>query len=130
VGSRAHDIVIDSIPGVTGTFAFVATDRGLTILDISNPNQAPVVRGSELAVNCNVNCERGPIAKSQGLAKKGKYVFLAAGAAGMQIIDVSDPGNPQTIANAIAGGTPLYRPPGATGLAPRVGRIQHIAVHP
>ena len=129
VGSRAHDIVIDSIPGVTGTFAFVATDRGLTILDISNP-QAPEVRGSALSVNCAVNCERGPVAKSQGLAKKGKYVFLADGVYGMQVIDVSDPWSPQTIMNAIAGGTPLYRPPGATSLAPQRGKIYHIAVHP
>jgi hypothetical protein len=107
-GYRANDIVLD------GNFAYVATDKGLTILDISNP-LSPQRRGSVVSANCQVSCTRGPIAKSQGLAKRGSYVYLAAGAAGMQVIDVTNPDAPVTIASAIA---------------PTRGTIYHIAIHP
>ncbi len=42
VGSRAHDIILD------GNFAYVATDKGLTILDLSRDPRHPVPRGSVL----------------------------------------------------------------------------------
>ena len=108
LGSPANDIIIE------GNLAYVATDRGLTIVDITNP-LAPVTRGSVVSANCAVSCTRGPVAKSQGLAKKGSYVYLAAGAAGMQVIDVSNPNAPLTKASAVA---------------PTRGTIYDIAVHP
>jgi hypothetical protein len=40
LGTAAHDIVLD------GDFAYVATDVGLTILDISKSQEFPVVLGS------------------------------------------------------------------------------------
>src|SRR5262245_55924771 len=95
LGYRAHDLILD------GNFAYVATENGLTILDVSNlsnPPHTPQVRASVPATNRN---------RSQGLAKKGRYVFLAAGKAGMQVIDVNnpdDPHDPRTVANAWAGG--------------------------
>jgi hypothetical protein len=53
------------------------------------------VRGSAASLKGN---------RALGLAKKGSYVYLAAGRAGMQVIDVSDPDNPRTITAAYDGG--------------------------
>jgi hypothetical protein len=97
LGVRAHDIIVD------GNTAFVATERGLTILDISNPVQ-PVVRSTEPSTNRN---------RSQGLARKGSYLYLAAGRVGVQIIDVSNLDDPRTI-----------------GHARQVGTVYDVAVHP
>ena len=88
LGVLAFDIIID------GTLAYVATEKGLTIVDISNPVR-PVVRGAALSVKGNA---------SRGLAKKGSFIYLAAGRAGMQVIDVSNPDAPQSIAIANKGG--------------------------
>jgi hypothetical protein len=97
LGLRAHDIIVD------GNIAFVATERGLTILDISNPVQ-PVVRGTEPSTTRN---------RSQGLARKGSYLYLAAGRAGVQIIDISNLDDPRTI-----------------GHARKTGTVYDVAVHP
>ena len=89
LGYRAHDIIIE------GDVAYIATEKGLTILDISD-RVHPVVRSSEPSTKGN---------RSQGLAKKGSHLYLAAGKAGMQVIDVSNLDDPRTIANAWKGGT-------------------------
>lgn len=88
LGLVAFDVIID------GTIAYVATEKGLTIVDISNP-VGPVVLGAALSVKGNA---------SRGLAKKGSYVYLAAAKAGMQVIDVSNPKAPATVAIANEGG--------------------------
>jgi len=108
LGYRVNDVILD------GSFAYVATDRGLTIFDISSPLN-PVRRGSVVTANCNVSCTRGPVARSQGLAKKGDFVYLAAGTSGMQVVNVANPDAPVTIASAIA---------------PTRGTIYDVAVHP
>jgi hypothetical protein len=92
LGFRAHDIIFD------GNYAYVATEKGLTILDITNIG-SPVLVGPKVAEPST----KGN--RSLGLAKRGNFVYLAAGKAGMQVIDVSDPTNPQTVANAWKGGT-------------------------
>ena len=91
LGYKAHDIILE------GNFAYVATEQGLTILDISdpNPNNPPVVRGSELSTNAN---------RAQGLGKKDNFVYLAVGKAGMQVIDVSNVDDPRTVATVWKGG--------------------------
>ena len=91
LGYRAFDIIIE------GNVAYVATQKGLTILDISDAAH-PVVLNSVPSTRAN---------QSLGLAKKGSYLYLAAGKAGMQVIDLSPAGGggPKTIANAWKGGT-------------------------
>ena len=92
LGFRAHDIIFD------GNFAYVATEKGLTILnitDLANPTLVgPAIAEPALSGN-----------RSLGLAKRGNFVYLAAGKAGMQVIDVSDPLNPQTVGRGWNGGT-------------------------
>jgi hypothetical protein len=92
LGFRAHDIIFD------GDFAYVSTEKGLTILNITDLEH-PVLVGPAIAEPST----KGN--RSLGLAKRGNFVYLAAGKGGMQVIDVSDPANPQTIANAWVGGT-------------------------
>jgi hypothetical protein len=87
-GYRAFDVILD------GTLAYVATEKGLTILDISNPTE-PVVRGSVASIRSN---------RAYGLAKKGSFVYLAAGRGGMQVIDVSNPSEPLTVGRGWVGG--------------------------
>lgn len=111
-GYRANDIVLDERAGFP--FAYVSTDKGLSILNISNPT-SPVLVKQVVSSNCNTSCTHGPVAKSQGLAKKGDFVYLAAGAAGMQVINVANPPNAFTVASAIA---------------PTRGTIYHVAIHP
>src|SRR5262245_8194986 len=82
LAAMAHDILVE------GDLAYVATDTGLTILDVSDPAN-PTVLGSALAPDV-----------CQGLAKKGSYIYLAAATGGMQVIDVSKPDAPLTVANA------------------------------
>lgn len=62
------------------------------------------MRSSELSTGGN---------RSQGLAKKGSFIYLAAGRAGMQVIDVSNLADPRTIANAS-----------------KAGKIYDVAAHP
>jgi hypothetical protein len=88
LGVRALDLILD------GNLAYLATEKGLTIIDVSDPLH-PVRRGSVLALKGN---------RSYGLAKKGSHIYLAAGRAGMQVIDVSNPDAPTTIGSAYVGG--------------------------
>src|SRR5262245_3518419 len=97
LGYRAHDLILE------GDLVYVATEKGLTILNIADPLHPQVVSSTPST--------RGN--RCQGLAKKGSYVYLAAGKAGIQVIDVSDPSEPRTVANAWKG-----------------GNIYDVAVHP
>src|SRR5262245_5058861 len=97
LGIRAYALVLD------GNLAYVATEKGLTIVDVSDPLR-PAVRGAMPSFKRT---------RSGGVGKKGAYVYRAAGRAGMQVIDVSNPSAPRTIASAFAG-----------------GNIYDVAVHP
>ena len=83
---KAHDIVI--VP----PHVFVATDTGMTILNISGPvsPDAPIVVRS-IAVGGS------PTTKTQGLAVQGSRVYLASQAAGVQVVDISNIGNPRIV---------------------------------
>jgi hypothetical protein len=81
IGTQAHGVA------VAGTLAHVATATGLTIVDLSIPS-APVVRG---AVSTGSGYE------SQGVAVAGSYAYLAAGYAGVYVIDVSNPDAPSVV---------------------------------
>ena len=102
LASSANDLIVD------GILAYVATDKGLTIVNISDLNNLSVV-ASVASVKGN---------HSLGLAKKGPYVYLAAGTAGMQVIDVSSCSTPAACA------------PHTVATVAKAGRIFDVAVHP
>ncbi len=70
--------------GVTirGTYAFVATDTGLTVVDISNPVLPTIVAEVELA------------AAGRSVVLQGSTAYVAIGSGGFQLVDVADPRNP------------------------------------
>lgn len=78
LGTKAHDIVLQ------GNVAYVVTDLGLTIVDVSNP-ALPVVRGSVST------------GKTQGVDVKGSYAYVASQTKDLRIIDITDPGAPAII---------------------------------
>ena len=131
VGSRAHDIVIDTIPGVPGTYAFVATDRGLTILDISNPAN-PTVRGSELVGELQRELHARSRGQEPGAGQEGP-VRLPGGAGSRGCRSSMSP-TPITLRPSRTRSPtddPVNRPdPRSPALAPQRGKIYHIAVHP
>ena len=88
LGSMAHDIK------VAGSFAYVATESGLTIVDVSNP-AAPVVRGSFATPS---GC--------QGI-DVGVHVYLACELMGLFIVDVADPDAPTLVGTLRPSGSDL-----------------------
>jgi predicted AlkP superfamily phosphohydrolase/phosphomutase len=82
VGSPTHDIAVD------GTLAYVATDKGLTILDVSNP-AAPVARGSVVSSGSG---------KNMGVVVKDGFAYVAGQGRGLQVVDVSNPDAPVIVA--------------------------------
>src|SRR5262245_18561963 len=83
LGTRAHQLVLND----SGTLAYVATDLGLTIVDVHDPTN-PIVLGSAKV--------RG---KSYGLALQGTHVYLASVGLDLVVIDVSDPTAPAVVAS-------------------------------
>lgn len=72
----AHDIAL------AGSLAYVATDAGLTVLDLANP-AVPVVRGS-IALSTGA---------SNGVAVLGQYAYVATIGA-LQVVNVANPAAP------------------------------------
>jgi hypothetical protein len=89
LGAAAHDIALRE------DLAYVATDTGLTILDLSNP-ASPTVRSS-IASN---------FGRNQGVAVKGQYAYLASRYSRFEVVDVSDPDAPRIVASRKVGGQP------------------------
>ena len=88
LGSRAHDLVLND----AGNLAYVATDLGLRIVDIHDPD-APTLHGS-----LNLG------GRSLGIALKGSHVFVAAMGADLKVVNVANPSAPALVASkAIAG---------------------------
>ena len=86
VGSVTHDIDLQ------GDFMYVATDAGLTVVDVSAlPGGDPVVRGS---------VSIGGSLGTQGVEVRGQYAYLAGGA--FRVVDISDPDNPVVVATRSA----------------------------
>jgi hypothetical protein len=82
LNTPARDLVLDD----AGQIAYVATDQGLAVVDISN-RQNPVKLAS-LALG----------GKSYGIARKGSLVFVANVTTGLRVVDVSNPANPLVVA--------------------------------
>lgn len=84
---------VGSLPGwgeapglfVDDTLAFVATQSGLRVVNISNP-AAPVQIGSLTAPGY-----------CYGVVKQGNYVYLGSPDTGVRIVNVSNPGSPQLV---------------------------------
>jgi hypothetical protein len=74
LGSRTHDLVLDD----AGTVAYVATDAGLSVVDITNP-EAPV-EVSKVKLG----------GRGMGIARKDNLVFVASQAAGLNVVDVAN----------------------------------------
>lgn len=85
LGSRAHDLVLD-LGRPDGDFAHVATDLGLTVVDISDPT-APAARGSVSLGG-----------KSFGITRQGSLVFVANQTTGLRVVDVTNPDAPVVVA--------------------------------
>jgi hypothetical protein len=74
---------------VSGHFAYVAKEAGLFYaFDLSNPAQP------QLVGNCNIKA--GSIYYYHNLVISGTYAYLGC-AIGLQVIDISDPANPQQV---------------------------------
>ena len=84
-----EDIVWKVSSGVT--YAFVS-GSSLNILDVTNPTAPTLLSTTALS------------GYGEGLAVSGDYAYIAAGSAGMQIIDISDPANPTSVVT-LAGGS-------------------------
>jgi hypothetical protein len=78
LGTAAHDMK------VVGTLAYVATDAGMTVLDVSNP-AAPFVRGSFATPQ-----------PCQGI-DVGAHAYLACETAGLFIVNISNPDAPSLL---------------------------------
>jgi hypothetical protein len=78
LGSAAHDIK------VIGGLAYVSTDKGLSVLDVSS-GASPVMLGS-VAIRVSGRCE--------GLDVSGTLAFLACQKAGVFVVDVTNPAAP------------------------------------
>jgi hypothetical protein len=86
LGSAAHDIK------VVGTHAYVATESGMTVLDVSNP-AAPVVRGKFATAQ---PCQGIDVAA---------HAYLACQTAGVYVVDISNPALPKQLGNLRPGGS-------------------------
>jgi hypothetical protein len=75
--SNAHDVAL------AGTFAYVATATGLTVLDLANP-QAPTRRGSVTAGKC------------QNVEISGSLAFLACTTT-LKVVNIANPDAPRVI---------------------------------
>jgi LVIVD repeat len=79
-GTRAHDLVVD------GDLAYVATNTGLSIVDITNPKDPKPV--ATLALGGKVS----------GIALKESHVYLANQTKDFQVVSVSTAGTPVLVA--------------------------------
>ena len=80
IGSVSHDIDLQ------GNFMYVATERGLVVVDLSTPS-APVVRGSVLTSSLNM-----------GIKVRGQYAYLAGFGGGFKVVNISNPDAPVVVA--------------------------------
>jgi hypothetical protein len=90
LGTRAHDIAIQGdcgSPEPSGCLAYVATDDGLTIVDVSNRAAPSVLSSLDLG------------GETMGVAVKGSYAFLANTNTDFNVVDVSNPNAPVLVAS-------------------------------
>jgi hypothetical protein len=89
IASKTHDVAVQ------GSLAYVATEAGLSIVDVTTPASAAVV-GSVPASSS---------LRSQGVTVQHPYAFLAGQTAGLIVVNVSNPAAPTVVATrAVYGG--------------------------
>lgn len=88
LGSQARDVVVQ------GNFAYVGTEAGMSILDISNP-ASPFVRSSVPIISSG---------GAEGIDVKGSFVYVASRDGGLNIIDVSNPDAAKLVGHAKVSG--------------------------
>jgi len=79
---------------VRGDYAYVAQSGGLGIVDISDPTHPVEVGSVAIAVPLPAPLPASIVGTPRRVALDGSYAFVAAMAAGVWIIDVSDPRRP------------------------------------
>lgn len=80
---------------VSGRYAYAGIGHQLAILDVNDP-QHPALIG-----------QGAPLAEAvQDVAVAGSYAYVAAGLAGLRIVDVSNPATPQEIGALATPGRP------------------------
>jgi hypothetical protein len=89
LASKAHGVALQD------DFAYVATEAGLTILDVADP-ASPAIVGVLPA---------STLWRSQAIAVAGDYAYLAGQSAGLIVVDVSNPAAPTVVGRrAVPGG--------------------------
>lgn len=73
---------------VAGGYAYVSQASGLSIIDVSNPENPQKVGDAN---------NYGTFVQAGGVAVANGYAFLAVGLAGLRMIDVSGPTNPEVV---------------------------------
>lgn len=80
------DGMIQSV-AITNTTAYLGDDHSLVVLDVSDPaNPTEIIRASEIVTDT-----------ISAIDMDGNYVYLAAGLAGMAIVDFSSPLSPEIV---------------------------------
>jgi hypothetical protein len=77
------DIALD------GDYAYLATADGLTVIEVANP--------AAMAETGSFVFDRLP-APLRGVAVRGSFAFVAAGEAGLQVVELADPTHPRVVA--------------------------------
>ena len=85
IPSLTHDIELQ------GQFMYVATNNGLTVVDMSTP-ASPFIRGSVTTTSVNM-----------GVRIRGQYAYLASFGGGLRVVDISNPDAPVIVATRAAG---------------------------
>jgi len=81
-----------AVPGgiaLSGNYAYVACNAGLTVLNVSNP-AAPVAAGT---------CTTTSYAKN--VVVQGNYAYVANGPYGMKIVNISNPASPNEVSSYV-----------------------------
>ena len=88
-GGTAYDVF------VTNGYAYVAAgDRGLVIVDVTDPSSPKLAVASALSTGSGLFSREDTDGTAQGIAVQGDYAYVADGTNGLVVIDVSDPLSP------------------------------------
>ncbi|MBA7530059.1 hypothetical protein ES705_22262 [subsurface metagenome] len=75
---------------VEGNYAFLATEHGLEVIDITNPTNV------QYFSNCSFSNRIGTT--HAGIFVQGNYVYIAAAGGGLRVVDITDLSNPNLVA--------------------------------
>ncbi len=97
LNAKAHGLALRD------NLAYVATEKGLTILDISTPNIPLTISDAVGVLQPKLPAFPSTLLKSQAVAVEGDYAYLAGGY--LIVVDISNPALPDPVGKlAIPGG--------------------------